>query len=57
VSVLSELPRPSTWLLSQFGRDLDRARERFAAFVSAGAAETIAAQRVRANILARAGVS
>jgi putative transposase len=52
VSALSELPRPSTWLLSQFGRDPNRARERFAAFVSAGAAETLAA-----NILARAGVS
>jgi hypothetical protein len=57
VSALSELPRPSTWLLSQFGRDLDRARERFAAFVRAGEATTIAGQRASANILPRAGVS
>jgi putative transposase len=39
VSALSEPPRPSTWLLGQFGRDLERARERFAAFVMAGEAE------------------
>jgi REP element-mobilizing transposase RayT len=39
LSTLSELPRPSTWLLSLFGRDLERAREQFAAFVLAGEAE------------------
>jgi putative transposase len=39
VSALSEVPRPSTWLLGQFGSDLPRARERFAAFVQAGEAE------------------
>jgi REP element-mobilizing transposase RayT len=39
VSALSEVPRPSTWLLGQFGGDLPRARERFAAFVRADEAE------------------
>jgi REP element-mobilizing transposase RayT len=57
VSALSEVPRPSTWLVSLFGGDLEQARERFADFVQAGEGEAIAGQRVRANILPRAGVS